>query len=265
MTEQNNNPQSINDILKSLDSLSSGFNLSAERKAAPDKQVAQILESAAQALRTEQQKNRELQHQLYALQNASTLKRLKGKDFTFLIDGSGSMEFGTDKPKVSLGDILNFSKITESNTTAAFWGDEKVRPIPLKGWDIKYLEKNAAPSCGTNFAPAVDYMQSLAASTKKKQHFIILSDGDFFDKDEARPKACNLLKTCPKATIDFVVISSRYDTVMDGFASMLRCQFPEQVGFKLIAPGKPLDEALVNIAVQRIQSPAKPKTPKPKP
>src|SRR5205814_1993346 len=90
MKPEENKTKTVNQILHELDGLAGRFNQSAERSAAPDKRVAEVLTAAAEALRAEQEKNRDLQEQLNAvLINQKSV--FKGKSFTLLIDNSERM------------------------------------------------------------------------------------------------------------------------------------------------------------------------------
>lgn len=260
MTEQNKKAQSTAEILSSLNYLAKDFNRQAECKASADKKVAEVLESASRALQEEQQKNQELQRQLSALQLSVALKHLKqkkikGKNFTFLIDGSGSMAVPCGSIfsplRQSLEGVKTFSQATAANVTVRLWGDNAVHVI--KDTDFRIAEQGL--ESGTDFAPAVDYMQSAASTTKKLQHFIVLGDGDMSDQRESLLKAQELLKLSSKTTIDFVIISYRKSSAIETLAKDLQQKYPAQVGLHFVVAGRPLDKTLVIIAAQRTQAP----------
>lgn len=277
MTEPNRKPL-IGNILAKLDHMANAFNQSAQNKAAPDKQTAELLAAAAQALRDEQQKNQALQKELDTIKSVGSLKELKRKSvnkscFHFLIDGSGSM---TGKPiKAVLDSVKNFVETTDANVSSAFWGGQfSLRPLPVYQMTDKF-DANGLLSGSSYFVPAVDYMQMKASTTKGSQHFVVLSDGDIHDPKEALPKARAFLSSSPKSSVDFVVICDftvintqgaqheRFE--MGRFAEKLRQEFPNQVSACVVGPNQPIGSALSLIAADCSHK-KKPKVdPNPKP
>ncbi len=246
-------PKSVSDVLKNLDYLAGDFNQKAEAKAAGDKRVAAALEAAAQTIK-------DLQQQVNTLQLASLKQEnVKGKDFTFLIDGSGSMGTGRGSStplKESLESATAFSKATEANVTVGLWGDSDTPVIVVNDANLKAVEKGL--NCGTNFLPAAGYMQAAAAATKKAQHFVIFSDGDAFDQKASLEKLQQMLKASPKASVDFALLTNNNGSNMEKLAGVLQKEFPQQVGIYHVTAGGSLSETLKIIAAKRTQ-PAKAK------
>lgn len=266
MTDQNPKPQSTFELRRNLTILSATFKKAAESKSAADMQVSELLAAAAQALSEEQQKNEELQQQLAALQKAQLSKKLKGKNFTFLVDGSGSMgSMGNMRCgsipllELAMGSIENFSCTTGAKVASALWGSSQV--VTVTAENAEKLKKESLLS-GSDFAPAMDYM-----ATAAEKHFVVISDGDIFDADQSLAKASAFLKTNPKASLDFIVMRyQREETWMEKFALQLQQEFPAQVQLTLVKPEKQLlDNALVTTTLQRAPKPRKKAQPQPKP
>jgi len=259
MAEEKKNPWSTNDLLNHLDLMSSDFNRVADFKGREDRQVADMLAFAAQALRDEQKKSAALQMELDAGRKAPAMKKLKGKKLTFMVDGSGSMlncDKGQSSPlKISFDGIDNFTQATGANVTTVLWGDRSV--VSLTAQNTKFAVENGL-GCGTDFVPTIDYMAKAA-----DQHFIVVGDGDICDAGKSLPKVSEFLTTHSKATIDFVVIG-RPGTAMEDLAREWQKEFPDQVQYKLTANREDFAAALTDIAIQRVGMPKKKSAPKPK-
>jgi hypothetical protein len=209
-----------------------------------------LFTKTAQALRYEQDKNQYLQAQLDAAKQAGPAAQ--GPGLTVLIDGSGSMEAAYVKSeaplKVALDAALALSK-SGANVTMGLWGDESVHII--KNEDSAIAAKEGL-HCGTDFAPAVDYMATTAAATDKPQHFVIISDGDL--TDIVLVKTVELLRANPKTTLDFVIMqpgTDSYQTQMGALAQALSNEFPDQVILYTVPKEGDVTSSLQNIATVR--------------
>lgn len=244
--------QSLESILKNLSAMAASFNYAADCKEAADRQVAKLLQEAANALRVEQQKNLNLQQQLNAFKALALAKLLKGKKFTFLIDGSGSMYSdasaldGKTPIGASIDAVSAFSRAGAA-VTAGLWGDKSVQIIE----DLEAFDVRKGLNIGTDFAPAVDFMQAQATIAKGNKRFIVLSDGDIFDREVALAKAEKLLQA-PKVTVDFVVMAAN-NSYMNALAQKLQDRFPNQVSLQIVLPGQSVDDVLGAIAALRTQ------------
>lgn len=190
---------------------------------------------------------------------------LTSKDYTILIDGSGSMngnlENGVTLAKASVAAVGRFSKMTKGEVKVGFWGDKDI--IFAKNIeDLKIFDRGL--NSGTDFVPAVEYMQKLISASKKPQHFVVLSDGEFWDKEKSLVAANMFLTQSPKSSIDFIVLlnNDAYPGLnqMQEFAKVLQTLYPAQVRLSVVSSSSALNDSLLYIAENNIsdaQSPCR--------
>jgi len=179
----------------------------------------------------------------------------QGKPLTVLIDGSGSMGSAPySYKKAPLERALDSTLALAdagTNVLAVLWGDEKPVPVDIRK-DFEMASKGLY--CGTEFAPAADYMKAASGS----RNFVVLSDGDLSDKEKALPKLREFLSSGPEATLDFVIISDQKGVIiMSDLAKTLKQEYPRQVSLSTMKKNHDVTACLTAIAALRNINPAK--------
>ena len=175
----------------------------------------------------------------YADDLATLIGKFGKKDeLWFFGDGSGSMPALRGKNGSAMDEALNgMAAATKAAQKSGYkgvksflWGDEQ--PIALdfdKTPSSIEIFRNGT-GCGTNLAPVAKMLS--AAETNKKPHYVILSDGDVFDRKEAVTALGQALGKNPNATIDFIVMRPNGrigGTEMEALANDIAKIFPSQV------------------------------------
>lgn len=131
--------------------------------------------------------------------------------FVFMIDGSGSMNGrpldNSLKAGTAIRDKMEEKSGKAPSLDAVLFGDRN--PVALDLSDAQAVEMaRRGLNCGTDLAPSIEKLADQLAGGKTC-HAVIISDGDLFDHEKSREALKKLLQDNPKATVDFVIISSR--------------------------------------------------------
>ena len=195
------------------------------------------------------QRNPALIKMLEEAAKPSVPQQLQGKPLTVLIDGSGSMTSPDKNPPLqrSLDATLALSK-AGVNVSAVFWGDSRPVSVPVTEEDFAKAAK-VFGATGTEFLPAISYMQEKAA--EQAQHFVIMSDGDLYPTKGTLLEALKLLSADSKTTLDFVLMTHRKGTEMDRLVASLAAEYPRQVSVRQVTETEDVAAVLKQIAIKR--------------
>jgi len=246
-------------LTKLRNEFSNAARVAIAKKDALDFSIKQINEELKNIKQDKLKKNIEEKLQ----QALSSIKgRRKKHNFTFLIDGSASMGsvwaarysggpyFSTHKSP--LHTALSSLKMTVTDKSlsrkgdilSALWGETGgakwlIGDInPKNGTSFPDIEKGL--NSGTDFAPAIREFEVLVKSmlpSKVKQHLVIVSDGDLFDREKSRDSLETLLRSNDNITVDFSILSCRNNkthTKMHNLAASLVSKFSTRISISTI-------------------------------
>lgn len=177
----------------------------AEDKASKLSRQAQILTEAYNIVR---QENSVV---ATAVATEKKLEELSKKDaakiatarFVFLVDGSGSMQGAPIYSTVEALEKITIKLKSQGAQVDTFlFGDRQPVQVDLGNPILRDHVKRGLNS-GTDLAPT---LKVVAAGLKKneKTFIVVVSDGDLFDGDQAKPELETALRAFPKTTLDVV-------------------------------------------------------------
>jgi len=219
------------------------------------------IDAALQALREveNQRKLEAAEKAIAALYKGKRMKTRGEHGFIFMVDGSGSMTGGLLRATLSAVNTFNGAAApAHAAATTFLWNHEKsltgLGSQQLSSVDIVTAEQNLGGSdLSTGAAMMLDFAKKSQA-LGKAMHFVLVSDGDVNDPVKAYPMLEEMLKTCPSASIDFVIVKSRKwenrETVAGKMAEELSKAFPRQASVMTAA----FDDGAGEIALAAAQA-----------
>lgn len=218
------------EVLRELKGLEAKFNHQAQdyqRMAKTASDAIALIEKTEQQKRALAEEASLAKAKQAAAQLQGTLQGAKKSSFAVFIDGSGSMN-GTPIMAALDGAAL----LADAKPAVALWGEKQPTWITDKAQDPSFRVKvKQGLNLAVDLAPSVTEMHKLAAVNtldRKKTHFILMSDGDLFDRQDARAAFDTLLSKNPKATVD-VIIMGFDGTSMGSFVKELAAAWPDRV------------------------------------
>jgi hypothetical protein len=242
--------KSTADILADISRLSTLFN----EKSNMDKQIAETLDAAGTALKSEQEKVAALQAKLAALENKDVYKKAKHKNFSFLLEGSGMMlnsrGLDAEQPQKSLFEIANaalenFKEKSGSDAEIDLFADK------FLGSDADFEAESKHVNYESTYIGVIENKEPIALLTKE-QNMVVIGRGDLFDPEFCKDKTRGLLTVCPKMSLDFVAMDSTFD--MKRLAQELQAEFPARISFQQVDAELSMEAALVKIVKSRTAS-----------